>query len=152
MIIINLTLTDLHNSEALTLQEKDINCIINNENYQIIDHAGTLQPNGVIILNYVPITLEGRMKFEERFQNRPKKIENEDGFWAIRTLRPLSGNMYVILSQWDSINSFKNWQNSSAYSHAHKNRGTKEGIDQEKGVLGGKPSHRIYQVSTIYKI
>ncbi|WP_100012256.1 antibiotic biosynthesis monooxygenase family protein [Lentibacillus sediminis] len=147
MDIIKILLKELNDTELLSLQEEEQSCTIGNESYQIIDRSGALESNGFVVLNYVTVKLEGHMKFEERFLNRPRKIENEIGFRAIRVMRLMNGNTYVILFQWDSKNSFRNWQNSTAYSHAHKHRGTKNGIDQEEGVLKGKPYHRIYHVS-----
>ena len=147
MNVIKILLKEINNTEFLSLQEQPLSCTIGKEEYEIIDKFGDLKLEGVVILNYVPVRSEGRMNFEERFLNRPRKIENENGFRAIRIMRPMNSNTYVILSQWDSENSFRNWQNSNAYSHAHKHRGTKKGIDQEEGVLKDKPYHRIYNVS-----
>lgn len=79
--------------------------------------------------------------------NRPKEIEYATGFIAIRIMRPVDSNIYVILTQWSSEQSFRNWQNSRAYSRAHKNRGTDKGIENVHGVLDGKPFHNIYTVS-----
>lgn len=103
--------------------------------YEVIDSSGTLvQKEGFAVFNNIPVTVEGRPLFEHRFLNRPRLIENEPGFMAIRVLRPLSSNTYIILTIWENEAAFKKWQQSKAYSHAHKNRGTDAGLD------GGKPS------------
>jgi heme-degrading monooxygenase HmoA len=103
--------------------------------YEVIDSAGQLeQKEGFAVFNNIPVTVEGRPLFEHRFLNRPRLIENEPGFSAIRVLRPLSSNTYIILTVWENEAAFENWQQSKAYGHAHKNRGT------DAGLGGGNPS------------
>ncbi|WP_354542495.1 antibiotic biosynthesis monooxygenase family protein [Salinicoccus halitifaciens] len=95
----------------------------------------------------MPVKPAGREKFEERFLNRPKKIENEEGFKAIRVSRPLDSDIYIVLTQWASEEAFRNWQDSEAYSHAHKKRGTDKGLDRDESVLKSKPYHEVYDIS-----
>ena len=48
-------------------------------------------------------------------------MENEPGFKAIRVLRPLEGDTYVILTLWEEEKAFQDWQQSNSYQEAHKN-------------------------------
>lgn len=114
--------------------------------YEIIDESGTLQQAGVIVLNNIPISKEGQAAFEERFLGRARAIEKTPGFVAIRVLRPLDDETYVVLTQWESEQAFRDWQQSSAYEKAHKKRNTSEGLDQRPGVLSNKPYHKVYGV------
>ncbi|AVQ98739.1 hypothetical protein OBCHQ24_06870 [Oceanobacillus iheyensis] len=66
-------------------------------------------------------------------------------FISIRVLRPITDNTYLILTQWETVEAFRDWQSSKAYQHAHKKRGTNERLDKEKGVLSGKPYHDLYK-------
>ncbi|WLR51487.1 antibiotic biosynthesis monooxygenase [Bacillus tianshenii] len=97
--------------------------------YEVIDQSGELPEEGFAVLNNIPVRDEGRPLFEERFQNRARLIEHEPGFQAIRVLRPLDSDTYIILTVWQDEKSFKGWQKSNAYDKAHKKRGTSEGID-----------------------
>lgn len=97
--------------------------------YEVIDSSGPLGNEGFTVLNNIPVTDEGRPLFEDRFLNRPRLIEKEPGFVAIRVLRPLSSNTYIIMTIWENEAAFENWQKSKAYEHAHKNRGTEAGTD-----------------------
>lgn len=81
------------------------------------------------VLNNIAVTQEGRPLFENRFKNRAGKVENEPGFQAIRVLRPLEGDTYVILTLWEEEKAFQDWQQSNSYQEAHKKRGTSAGID-----------------------
>lgn len=119
---------------------------INNKNYESIDENGDLQAHGTIVLNNIPIAEDGKKAFEERFLSRPRAIESTPGFIAIKVLRPLADNTYVVLTQWESTQAFKDWQTSGAYHKAHKKRDTSEGLKQKENVVNEKPYHVIYDV------
>lgn len=133
--------------ENIELKENGTNIEIGGEEYEVIDQNGSLESTGVIVLNCIPVKPEGREKFEARFLNRPKRIENEEGFQAIRVSKPLHGDTYIVVTQWTSEAAFRNWQNSEAYSHAHKKRGTEKGLDRDDSVLKEKPYHEVYTIS-----
>lgn len=116
------------------------------KNYKAIDENGELQTKGTIVLNNVPIAEDGKNAFEERFLNRARAIESTPGFIAIKVLRPLNDNTYVVLTQWDSTQAFKDWQTSGAYQKAHKKRDTDEGLKQKENTVSEKPYHIIYDV------
>ncbi|MBB4824837.1 heme-degrading monooxygenase HmoA [Sporosarcina luteola] len=105
------------------------------ESYEILDRTGELEPGRFAVLNNIPVSEEGRELFEQRFQNRAGLIEQEPGFVAIRVLRPLDSDTYVILTMWENEESFTGWQQSQAYSKAHAKRGTKEGIDKRPNIF-----------------
>ncbi|RFA33501.1 hypothetical protein CAI16_14630 [Virgibacillus dokdonensis] len=140
----------IHGGEPLAIIEEGNQVQIVSEQvntYEIIDQSNKLCQEAVTVLNYIGVYSEKRERFEERFLQRPRMIENEQGFIAIRVLRPLQDDIYIVLTQWQTEEDFRNWQASTAYQHAHKNRNTQKGIDQEQGVLKGKPYHYLYQAS-----
>ncbi len=103
--------------------------------YEVIDASGDLSDQGYFVLNNIPVTDEGRPIFEYRFNNRARAIENEPGFIAIRVLRPVSSDTYIILTEWSGPKSFEAWQTSQAYTQAHEKRGTEEGIDKRPNIF-----------------
>ncbi|MBT2581535.1 antibiotic biosynthesis monooxygenase [Planococcus sp. ISL-109] len=105
------------------------------EAYEILDQQGRLEDGAFAVFNNIPVTEEGRELFESRFQNRAGLVEKEPGFAAIRILRPLESDTYIILTMWRDETAFTNWQSSQAYSHAHKKRGTSEGIDKRPNIF-----------------
>ncbi|RSD29290.1 antibiotic biosynthesis monooxygenase family protein [Mesobacillus subterraneus] len=138
-----LKLKEKHAGETMVLMNNNESSILVHETngktvysaprkYEVIDSAGTFRNEGFAVLNNIPVTDEGRPLFEDRFLNRPRMIESEPGFIAIRVLRPVSSNTYIILTIWENESAFLNWQNSKAYDHAHKKRGTEAGIDQTR--------------------
>lgn len=109
----------ISNGDSLLLYELDQKAN-NGKTYEIIDASGELSASGAIVLNNIPISEDGRAAFEERFLGRARAIEETRGFIAIKVLRPLNDDVYVVLTQWETEQAFKDWQTSSAYSKAHK--------------------------------
>src|SRR5699024_3943681 len=85
--------------------------------------------------NYEPIDENGKSAFEERSLNRARAIENTPGFIAIKVLRSVVDNTYVVLTQWESTEAFNDWQHSGAYQKAHKKRDTSEGLKQKENLV-----------------
>jgi heme-degrading monooxygenase HmoA len=69
---------------------------------------------GFAVLNNIAVTEKSRPVFEDRFQKRARLIEQEPSFQAIRILRTLSDDTYVIITIGKNEESFKNWQKSKA--------------------------------------
>ncbi|WP_052723674.1 antibiotic biosynthesis monooxygenase family protein [Paenibacillus wulumuqiensis] len=133
-----------HNGETRYVMEIDeiLPVDIPSENtfrYEILDSSGIIG-GGYAVLNNIPVTADGRSAFEARFMNRARKVEDEPGFVGIRVLRPLDDDTYVILTLWDAEENFTAWQESQAYSHAHRKRNTEEGIDVQQPSIFPRPS------------
>ncbi|MGI2327777.1 antibiotic biosynthesis monooxygenase family protein [Planococcus sp. YIM B11945] len=109
------------------------------EGYEVLDAVGDINDGFYAVFNNIPVTEEGREVFESRFKNRAGKVEEEPGFAAIRVLRPKNSDTYVILTLWKDEQSFKDWQQSQAYNHAHAKRGTEDGIDKQPNIFA-RPS------------
>ncbi|KOF09543.1 antibiotic biosynthesis monooxygenase [Planomicrobium chinense] len=105
------------------------------EAYQVLNAVGDINDGFYAVFNNIPVTEEGRGLFESRFQNRAGMVEKEPGFAAIRVLRPVNSDTYIILTLWKDEKSFTDWQESQAYNHAHAKRGTSEGIDKKPNIF-----------------
>ncbi|MCA1022561.1 antibiotic biosynthesis monooxygenase [Halobacillus litoralis] len=93
--------------------------------YETVDHVGDVQPGGYVVMNNIPVSEEGRPVFEDRFKQRAGNVENQEGFQAIRILRPLKGNTYVVFTQWRNQQDFEDWKSSKSFDDAHKKSGPK---------------------------
>ncbi|WP_117170912.1 antibiotic biosynthesis monooxygenase family protein [Paraliobacillus sediminis] len=113
----------------------------NDKTCHVLDLEGDLKGDTYAVCNNIPVREEGKAEFEERFQNRARKVEGEVGFVAIRVCRPLDSDTYVILTLWETEADFENWKQSQAYNHAHKKRGTEKGIDKQKPQIFPRPSY-----------
>lgn len=134
-----LVLMELGN-EAVLIQENDGTAgFAEADSYTVLDASGEIVKGNYAVFNNIPVTEEGREIFEQRFMGRARQIEDTEGFSAIRVLRPLESDTYVILTMWQDEGSFKAWQTSQAYANAHKKRGTEEGIDKKPNIFS-RPS------------
>jgi heme oxygenase (mycobilin-producing) len=107
-------ITMLNEDGALLLHETNGETVFKQpRKYEVIDSNGTIETEGFVILNHVPVTDEGRPLFEYQFKNRPKT--SKQGLITMRFLRPLSSNTYIILTIWESEKAFKNQQNPSSF-------------------------------------
>ncbi|QTD43150.1 antibiotic biosynthesis monooxygenase [Sporosarcina sp. Te-1] len=130
------TIIHLKNEEEhLLLLEAKTSPFEYTESYEILDQTGKLEQGRFAVLNNIPVSEEGRELFEQRFRNRAGLIEQEPGFVAIRVLRPLNSDTYVILTMWENEESFTGWQQSQAYTKAHAKRGTADGIDKRPNMF-----------------
>ncbi|MFC7372842.1 antibiotic biosynthesis monooxygenase family protein [Fictibacillus iocasae] len=115
---------------AVIVETNGENPFQEHHSYEIINKRGDLEAAGFVVMNHIPVSEEGRSRFEERFQNRAGLVDQEPGFHAIRILRPLTNDPYIVMTFWESQASFVSWQQSKAYQEAHKDRGTSNGLPQ----------------------
>ncbi|CAH0223952.1 Heme-degrading monooxygenase HmoB [Peribacillus sp. Bi96] len=121
---------DKHPNEKILLMQNAQNTVLLHETtgktlfssprkYEVVDGKGSLQDHGYVVMNNIPVSEEGRPVFEHRFKNRAGLIENEPGFVALRILRPINSETYVILTIWEKQSDFMNWKKSSSFQQAH---------------------------------
>lgn len=114
----------LQNSDSTKLLEETDRETLFKEprKYEVVIGIGDLTQDGFIVMNNIPVTEEGRPMFEHMFKNRAGKVEGQPGFKAIRVLRPLGFETYIILTQWKNENSFNEWKNSQSFTDAHNKK------------------------------
>ncbi|MUK90097.1 antibiotic biosynthesis monooxygenase [Ornithinibacillus sp. L9] len=93
--------------------------------YEVIVQKGDIKEEGFVAMNNIPVTEEGRPVFEDRFKNRKHEVDQFSGFQAFRLLRPLTGNTYVVFTQWESEVDYDNWVNSDTFKQSHAESPTK---------------------------
>ncbi|REB10145.1 antibiotic biosynthesis monooxygenase [Sporosarcina sp. BI001-red] len=140
-----LVLMELGNEAVLIHENEGSAGFAEADSYTVLDASGEITNGNYAVFNNIPVTTEGRELFEQRFMGRARQIEDTEGFSAIRVLRPLESDTYVILTKWQDEASFKAWQNSQAYANAHKKRGTEEGIDKKPNIFSRPSFVTTYQ-------
>lgn len=152
------SLKDKHVEDKMVLLHGEGNAVLLHETngdtffqtprkYEVIDASGELSDQGYYVFNNIPVTDEGRPIFEHRFKNRARAIENEPGFIAIRILRPIGSDTYIILTEWTGPSSFSAWQTSQAYNKTHEKRGSEEGIDKLPNIFSSASYVTTYTTS-----
>lgn len=120
----NDTLLLLQNASKCLLLHETKNATLFKEprRYEIVDGIGDLTQQGFVVMNNIPVTEEGRPSFEHMFKNRAGKIEGQPGFRAIRILRPVGFETYIIFTLWNNEEAFNAWQNSQSFADAHSKK------------------------------
>jgi heme oxygenase (mycobilin-producing) len=112
----------LNNEHALLLHESNGPTVFqSSRKYEVIGSVGMLEHEGFMAFNNIPITEEGRPLFEHQMKNRLTLMGTAVGVKAIRILRPLKSETYIILTLWVNELQFQNWKNSKAYVEAPEN-------------------------------
>lgn len=74
-----------------------------------------------VAINYIDCKPEYRERFEELFSTRAKQIDTMPGFIDMQVLRPVKdGDSYLIISHWETEDSFKGWTKSETFLEGHK--------------------------------
>jgi heme-degrading monooxygenase HmoA len=74
-----------------------------------------------VAINYIECEPEYRGRFEELFKSRAHAIDRMPGFHDMQVLRPSDGEgSYLVVSFWDSEESFKKWTGSPEFIEGHK--------------------------------
>lgn len=88
-----------------------------------------------VVANRVFVKPEYHEEFENRFRNRAGQIKRQPGFVRMEVLKPDSDNTpYVVLTHWESEQSFQNWVGSDDFKLAHQNPMPKEAFDAGGGI------------------
>ena len=74
-----------------------------------------------VAINYIDCKPDYVQRFEELFASRAKQIDTMPGFLEMEVLRPKKeGEPYLIVSHWESEDSFKGWTKSETFIEGHK--------------------------------
>lgn len=106
--------------------------------YEVLHSSGTLAQNGFVACNHIPVRDEGRPVFEYDFTKNLKSVEQFSGFIAMRMLRPLSSDTYVVMTMWHDEKAYNNWKGSESFKTSHQSTGLKS--TENTGVFSG-PSY-----------
>jgi len=87
-----------------------------------------------VAINYINCKDHYKERFEELFGSRAHAIDRMPGFINMEVLKPSDGsNVYLIVSHWESQDSFKDWTRSSEFLEGHKRGFEDIKIAKEKG-------------------
>lgn len=76
---------------------------------------------GFVAINYITCKKEYRQRFEELFGTRAHAIDRIPGFIDMQVLRPRTDEgEYLIVSYWETEESFKSWANSPEFLEGHR--------------------------------
>ena len=88
---------------------------------------------GFVAINYINCRDHYKERFEELFKTRAGAIDRLPGFKFMEVLKPTDGSSYLIVSHWDSQDSFKEWTKSPEFLEGHKRGFEDIKIAKERG-------------------
>jgi heme-degrading monooxygenase HmoA len=82
-----------------------------------------------ITTNRIPVSKGFEQQFEARFTSRPSHMPGVPGFIRNHLLRPADGgNIYVVMTFWQSKDAFEAWTKSEAFMQSHAGPKAPEGM------------------------
>lgn len=145
-------LKEKHPKESLVLMENtehalllhETNCstfLKTSRKYEVFESKGPFSEKGFIALNHVPVTEEGKPLFEHHIKEKLGL-----GMNSLRMLRPLSSDVYIILTIWEKEIDYKTWQKSKAYTDAFMLDKSKLGIAPTTNFFSSNPYISTYYI------
>jgi heme oxygenase (mycobilin-producing) len=139
-----------HPNEAFVLMENTEHALLLHETngstvfktsrkYEVFESNGPLTEKGFVVLNHVPVTEEGKPLFEHHIKNKLGL-----GMNSLRMLRPLSSDVYIILTIWENELDYKTWQKSKAYTDAFMLVKSELGIAPTTNLFSSNPYTSTY--------
>jgi len=107
--------------------------------YEIIIGMEKLPRRGFAAFHYIPVTDEGRPLFEYHFKNQAILMKKEPDLAAIRVLRPLASDTYLILTVWKHETSNKNWKPAKSFEEVYSKKDSGKG-NQKLPKIFPRPS------------
>lgn len=96
-------------------QEKKKGIFVSGRTYSILHTYGKLEKSGFVTMEHIPVTDDGVDVFKERFQQISSLLEKRKGVQAMRLLKQLKKQEYVVLTQWVTERYETDWRRSPAF-------------------------------------
>ncbi|QOR67442.1 antibiotic biosynthesis monooxygenase [Cytobacillus suaedae] len=83
--------------------------------FEVLLSKGTFPEKGFTTVNYIPVTEDSKPIFEHSFKNEVNRLAQQEGFIALRFLRPIKGATYTVLTVWENELSYTVWHKSEEH-------------------------------------
>lgn len=87
--------------------------------YEVLHDAGSLQLEGFVAMDVVPVKEDTMRVFEERVAKILPKLQQMTGLVALRFMKQVKSNQYMILTQWESEAYYDRWKTSINYEETN---------------------------------
>lgn len=110
--------------------------------YEVLKSEGILENFGFLVLHHIPVLDDDKPVFEYKFKSNKTPLNVNPDFIALRVLRPLKSNTYIILTLWKSEKAYTDWETSNSYqSFFH---GAKSAATQPQIFMGASYISKFY--------
>ncbi|MED4229165.1 antibiotic biosynthesis monooxygenase [Neobacillus cucumis] len=109
----------LNENGALLLHETNEQTVFNEpRRYEVLESYGELKKEGFVVMNNIAVTDEGRPLFEHQFKQQAETLVNTSGLTALRLLRTLNSNPYILMTIWGNKDLYQKWQSTNTTFNA----------------------------------
>lgn len=105
--------------------DKKKSVFVSGRTHAILHASGEILPKGLITMEHIPVTDDGEKIFEERFQQQSSFLAKRFGVQAIRLLKQVRKQEFIILTQWQSAKELKIWQDSPYFEKYDMKKSTR---------------------------
>ena len=70
----------------------------------------------IVVANRIRVTKGYEKAFERRFEHRFGAVDHMPGFIRNEVLRPITGDHYIIMTQWETKEAFEAWTRAKSSS------------------------------------
>ena len=91
-----------------------------------------------VSMNCVTIPEDQAPDFEQAFLTRERHMGEAPGFVRFQLMRPLRNQEYLVVTEWESEQAFKDWIGSDLFKQAHRGDGQRS--------FGGHSELRTYEI------
>lgn len=141
-----------HPKESFVLMENTENALLLHETngltifktsrkYEVFESIGPLANKGIVAMNHVPVTEEGKPLFEHHIKRKLGL-----GIVCLRMLRPINSNVYIILTIWENEQDYKSWQKTNAYTDAFVMIKSEMGVIPASNLFSSNPYLSTYSI------
>ncbi|MGG3563534.1 antibiotic biosynthesis monooxygenase [Neobacillus rhizosphaerae] len=136
--------TMINENNALLFHESAGETVFNEpRKFEELLSIGEMTKEGFVVLNTVPVTDEGKAVFEHQVKNQMNEVKSQQGFLALRVLRPLTSSQYVIMTVWKDETSYQAWQSSQNFFDVSKITG----LDSQAKIFTSAPYVSKYMIT-----
>lgn len=138
------TILLLQNNEGALLVHETANKTVFSvpRSYEVLKSEGILENSGFLILHHIPVMDDDKPVFEFRFKSEKTSLNENPGFIALRVLRPLKSNTYIIFTLWRSEKAYMGWETSPSYQSFFQ--GAKSSTAQPQIFMGASYISKFY--------
>ena len=85
--------------------------------FEVIDSFGPLEQEGFFALYHIPVSMEDRPAFEFDLKHKLTSLHNQYAIRAMRLLKPIKSDTYVILTNWQNEQGYARWESDKLFTN-----------------------------------
>ena len=85
--------------------------------FEVSDGFGSIKQEGFFALYHIPVSIEDRPSFEFELKTKLASLNNQYGIHAMRLLRPIKSDTYVVMTSWENEQAYAKWDSGKLFTN-----------------------------------